>query len=61
MILLLKNPQRTHIFKKSVQRASVQGAGEMIEDKQESSYIRLYIRNTIQFPNSRGTEKYVRI
>lgn len=41
-----------------MQRASIRGAGEMIEDKQESSCIKLYVENTAQFLNSRGTGEY---
>lgn len=44
-----------------MQKASVQVSEEIIEDKQEPSYIKLCMRKTIQFLNSRGTGDYVRI
>lgn len=44
-----------------MQKASVQVSEEIIEDKQEPRYIKLCMRKTIQFLNSRGTGDYVRI
>jgi len=51
----------THNFKKTVQSASVCGAGELIEDNQESSCVKLGMRDTIQFMNGGRTGENVRI
>lgn len=51
--IILEKPN-THNFKKTMQSASVQGAGESVGN-QESSFVKLDMRDSTQFLNSGRT------